>query len=124
MKLFNHLLSTVSLSLLAAMGVSLPTEARADSSHHEVRQIEIVVQGGYTPSRIEVVEGQHVQLRFIRKESSGCTREVVFPALGIKKQLPEGKPVIIHLPDLKAGEYEFKCGMDMIKGKLIVRPRT
>src|SRR6187455_841893 len=103
MKLFNHLLSTVSLSLLAAMGVSLPTEARADSSHHEVREIEIVVQGSYTPSRIEVVEGQHVQLRFIRRESSACTREVAFPTLGITKELPEGKPVIVHLPALEVG---------------------
>lgn len=123
MKQLIRLLSTASLSLLAAAGLSLPAEARADSSHHEVREIEVVVQGGYTPNRIEVVEGQHVQLKFIRKESSACTREVVFPAFGIKKELPEGKPVTIHLPELKAGEYEFKCGMDMIKGKLIVRPR-
>lgn len=121
MKLLNQLL-TASLSLFAA-GLSAPTDARADSAHHEVREIEIVVAGGYTPSRIEVVEGQHVRLKFIRKESSGCTREVVFPALGIKKELPEGTPVIIHLPELKAGEYEFKCGMNMIKGKLIVRQR-
>jgi plastocyanin domain-containing protein len=123
MKHFSHLLSTASLSLLAAAALSLPTEARADSSHHEVREIEIVVHGRYIPSQIEVIEGQRVQLRFLRKESSDCTREVVFPALGIKQELPEGKPIIIHLPELKSGEYEFKCGMDMIKGKLIVRPR-
>jgi plastocyanin domain-containing protein len=125
MKPLSQLLTTLGLSLLAALtaGVSFPPEARADGSHHEVREIEIVVQGSYTPSRIEVVEGQHVQLKFIRKESSACTREVVFPAIGIRKELPEGKPVLIHLPELKAGEYEFKCGMDMIKGKLIVRPR-
>jgi plastocyanin domain-containing protein len=49
--------------------------------------------------------------------------ENVFPALGIRRELPEGKPVTIELPELKAGEYEFKCGMDMIKGKLVVRPR-
>lgn len=121
MKLLNHLL-TASFSFFAA-GLSLPSQARAESAHHDVREIEIVVEGGYTPSRIEVVEGQHVQLKFIRKESSGCTREVVFPALGIRKELPEGTPVIIYLPELKAGEYEFECGMKMIKGKLIVRPR-
>lgn len=123
MKVFSRLLGTASLSLLAAAGLSLPAEARAENSHHEVREIEIVVQGGYTPSRVEVVEGQHVQLRFIRRESSACTREVLFPTLGIRKELPEGKPVVVHLPELKAGEYEFKCAMDMIKGKLLVRPR-
>jgi plastocyanin domain-containing protein len=124
MKVFSRRLGTASLSLLAAVGVSLPAEARADNSRHEIREIEIVVRGGYTPSRVEVVEGQHVQLRFIRMESSACTREVVFPTLGIRKELPERKPMVVHLLELEAGEYEFKCAMDMIKGKLIVRPRA
>ncbi len=100
----------------------MPANARADSSHQEVREIDVIVQGGYKPSRIEVIQGQHVQLRFIRKESGDCSREVVFPALGIRKGLPEDQPVVIHLPALQAGEYEFKCGMNMIKGKLIVQP--
>lgn len=124
MKSFKRILTAAGLFLSAGATVGRPTDARADSSHQHVQEIEVIVQGGYKPNRIEVVQGQHVQLRFLRKESSDCTREVVFPALGIKKELPEGKPVVIHLPLLEPGEYEFKCGMGMIKGKLIVRPKT
>ncbi len=124
MKRMSHWFSAAGLSVLASAGFSLPAEALADSSHHEAREIEIVVQGGYKPNRIEVVEGHDVQLKFVRKESSGCTREVVFPALGIRKELPEDTPVVIHLPGLKSGEYEFTCGMGMLEGKLIVRPRS
>jgi len=123
MKLFKRILTTAGLSLLGAAATTLPTRAQADGSHHEVREIEVIVQGGYKPNRIEVIEGQHVQLKFVRKEAGGCTREVVFPALGIRKELPEEQPVVIHLPQLKAGEYEFKCGMNMIKGKIVVRSR-
>lgn len=123
MKLFKRILTTAGLSLIGAAGATTPTPARADGSHHEVREIEVIVQGGYKPNRIEVIEGQHVQLKFVRKEGGGCTREVVFPTLGIRKELPEGQPVVIHLPALKPGEHEFKCGMNMIKGKIVVRPR-
>jgi plastocyanin domain-containing protein len=123
MSIIGSIFSAAGLIFLVAAGVTLAADARADPSHHEVREIEIVVQGGYKPNRIELAEGEHVALRFIRKESSGCSREVVFPALGIRKELPEGSPVVIHLPALKAGEYEFKCGMDMLRGKIIVRTR-
>lgn len=124
MSIIGSILSAAGLSFLVAAGVSLAADARADSSQHQAREIEIVVQAGYKPNRIELIEGEHVALRFIRKESSGCSREVVFPALGIRKELPEGTPVVIQLPALKPGEYEFKCGMDMLRGKIVVRPRS
>jgi plastocyanin domain-containing protein len=124
MKLLKRILTTAGLSFIGAAAVATPTHAQADGAHHEVREIEVIVQGGYKPNRIEVVEGQHVQLKFVRKEAGGCTREVVFPALGIRKELPEGQPVMIHLPALEPGEYEFKCGMNMIRGKIVVRARS
>jgi plastocyanin domain-containing protein len=86
------------------------------------REIEVVVKGGYRPNRIEVAQGERVSLKFIRKESSGCSRELAFPALGIRKELPEGVPVIIPLSGLEAGEYAFQCGMDMIRGEVTVLP--
>jgi len=124
MSIIGSILSAAGLSFLVAAGVTLAADARADTPHHEAREIEIVVQAGYSPNRIEITDGERVALRFIRKESSGCSREVVFPALGIRKELPQGTPVVIQLPALKAGEYEFKCGMDMLRGKLVVRPRA
>jgi plastocyanin domain-containing protein len=121
--LFQRLLVATSLTLLGGSALALPADARAEGSHQETREIEIVVRRGYDPRRIEVVQGETVRLRFVRQESADCSREVVFPALGIRKELPEGKPVVIQLPELAPGEYEFKCGMDMIRGKLIVRPK-
>jgi plastocyanin domain-containing protein len=123
MNSLRPLLVAVGLALPGAGLLLPPADARADSSHHQVREIEIVVRKGYQPSRIEIVAGEHIQLKFVRRESGDCSSEVVFPALGIRQTLPEGKPVIVHVPDLAPGEYEFKCGMGMISGKLVVRPK-
>lgn len=87
-----------------------------------VREIEVVVEGGYKPKRIEVRQGERVRLRFVRKEHGSCTREVQFPKLGIRRELPTNQPVVIELPALEPGEYEFKCGMNMIKGAVVVTP--
>jgi plastocyanin domain-containing protein len=124
MTLLRRFLAAAGLSFLGGAVLSVPSEARADSAHHRVREVEIVVRRGYQPNRIEVVHGEHVQLKFVRQESSDCSSEVVFKALGIRQALPEGKPVVIRLPDLAPGEYEFHCGMNMISGKLVVRAKS
>lgn len=123
MKFSKHVFTSAALALLGTVVLPWAGPARADGTHRDVQEVEISVQGGYKPDRIEVVEGQEVQLKFVRKEASGCTREVVFPALGIRKELPQNEPVVVQLPTLKVGEYGFECGMKMLKGKIVVRPR-
>jgi plastocyanin domain-containing protein len=109
------------------------TTARATASQNSqsegrevqnVRAVEIIVDGGYRPSAVVVTEGEHLELDFLRKDSSMCTREVVLPALRTRRDLPQNEPVIVYVPPLKPGEYEFHCGMNMVRGKLIVRPRA
>jgi plastocyanin domain-containing protein len=88
------------------------------------QRIEVIVDGGYQPSRVEVTQGERVQLVFLRQESAACSRELVFPSLGIRKVLPQGQAVPIQLPELAPGTYEFECGMGMLEGELTVRPRS
>jgi plastocyanin domain-containing protein len=47
----------------------------------------------------------------------------VFPKLNLRRELLTDKPVVIELPALGPGEYEFKCGMNMVRGKLVVVAR-
>ena len=51
-------------------------------------EIEVKVERGYHPNKIEVSAGEPIRLRFLRRETSGCSREVVFPALGVRQTLP------------------------------------
>ena len=52
------------------------------------QSIRIVVDGGYSPSVVTVEAGRPVRLEFERRESSGCTEEVVVPDFGIRTFLP------------------------------------
>jgi plastocyanin domain-containing protein len=105
---------------LSSPAVQLATAAAQTHDHGAVREIEVVVDGGYKPNRVEIHAGERVRLKFVRKDYSSCTREVVFPSLNIKRELPTNQPVVIELPALAAGEYEFRCGMNMIRGTLVV----
>lgn len=113
------------LALLLATAVPVvPAQSEAQAAAQAVvREIEIVVEGAYKPSRIEVREGERVRLKFVRKDYGACTREVVFPKLDIRRELPTNKPVSIDLPPLAPGEYPFHCGMKMVKGTLVVLPK-
>lgn len=97
-----------------------PLEARAAEQPSGAREIEIVVEGQYSPAQIVVSQGEQVRLKFVRKEWNGCTRELVFPGLGLRRELPTNKPVVVELPPLAPGEYEFRCGMNMIRGVVVV----
>jgi plastocyanin domain-containing protein len=85
--------------------------------------VDVLVQGGYHPSRVVVTQGEPARLVFLRTEWSGCTREVVFPTLGLRKELPVGEKVTIDLGTPEVGEVPFHCGMNMIHGIVVVAPK-
>lgn len=89
-------------------------------STSKMREIEVVVERGYHPGRVAIAPGESVRLKFVRREAGGCSRELVVPALGIRRELPQGTEVAIDLPALAPGEYAFTCGMNMLRGSLVV----
>jgi plastocyanin domain-containing protein len=118
---FTRRLQTFVLALAGLVPVSAPASpALAAEQGASVRVIDVIVEGSYAPSRITVRKGERVQLRFLRKEWNGCTREVLIPALKIRKDLPTNKAVLVDLPTAEAGEYEFRCGMNMVRGTIVV----
>jgi len=75
---------------------------------------------GYEPSSVSFVKGQPVKLAFYRADSENCGDEVVFAKQKIRKKLPVGETVLVEFTPTEAGEIAFACGMDMLRGKLIV----
>ena len=75
---------------------------------------------GFEPASISGKAGQPLKLAFFRKDAENCGGEIVFPAQNIKKTLPVGKTVLVEFTPSAAGEIAFSCGMDMMKGKVIV----
>ena len=86
-----------------------------------LQQIDVIVAGGYDPAAIRIAHGRPARLIFDRRETSSCSEELVFPALGIRRFLPAHQRTAIDVPPTIArGTHEFTCGMGMLRGKLIV----
>lgn len=79
-----------------------------------------ITAGGFEPAEIKLVKGRRARLAFARKDSNNCASEVVFSKLNIRKSLPVGKTTVVEITPTESGELGFSCGMDMLKGKLLV----
>ncbi|MFD0704188.1 HAD-IC family P-type ATPase [Alloscardovia venturai] len=88
------------------------------------QHIDVEVNGGYSPALIQAEAGKPLTIHFDRKETGECTSHVVFSDLGIDATLPGNRTTAVTLPPLKAGDYPFACGMNMIHGMLRVSGET
>lgn len=95
------------------------TAATTDSG---VQEIKITVKGGYDPDLIVVRQGKPVLLNFYRDETASCSEQVVFSDFGIVRDLPAYKTTPIEFTPDEPGEYNFACGMGMLRGKVVVKP--
>jgi plastocyanin domain-containing protein len=97
-------------------------EAVTAAVHASGRQeLDVTVKGGYQPAAIQVKAGQPVRLNFTRREASTCGEEVIFPSFGKRAHLPENQTISLEVVPDKPGEYEFTCGMNMYRGKLVAQ---
>jgi plastocyanin domain-containing protein len=85
-----------------------------------VQRLKVSVKGGYTPDVIVVKRGAPVELDFYRDETNSCTEQVIFGDFGISRMLPAFKTTQIQFTPDRAGTFTFNCGMNMVRGKLIV----
>lgn len=85
-----------------------------------IQEVNVTVRGGYQPASIVAKAGRPLRLNFTRREASMCGEEVVLPEFGKRAHLPEGQPVAIEITPDGPGVYEYTCGMNMYKGKIIV----
>ena len=94
----------------------------ASTTESGVQEIKITVKGGYDPDLIVVKQGKPVLLNFYRDETASCSEQVVFTDFGIVRDLPAFKTNSIEFTPEQPGEYNFACGMGMLRGKLVVNP--
>jgi plastocyanin domain-containing protein len=92
----------------------------ATSTESGVQEIKVTVKGGYSPDVIVVKPGKPVRLDFYRDETASCSEQIIFGDFGIARHLPAFKTTPIEFTPEKSGEFTFTCGMNMMRGKLIV----
>ena len=109
----------------AATGADAPAAAPAASSATDAASIQrariTVNEQGFEPAKVALRAGTLTRLTFIRTTDETCGTEVVLPPLNIKRALPLNEPVVIEFTPASAGEIAFACGMNMLRGAVVVQ---
>lgn len=120
---YTALLIIATALLIAGCAGTKSTDSTADPDVYVAKSgetVKIKVSTSYSPKSVKVKKGEPVKLEFTRLDDKNCGDELDFPKLGIKKELPVGQPVLVELTPNESGDLQFNCGMEMMKGKIIV----
>ena len=130
---FSRIEQPLSLKLLVTLGglgligaegwwfLFSKTKSQRATTSQGIQELEIVVDGGYTPDRIVVNSGQPVRLNFLRKDPSSCLEKVLLPDFHKALDLQLNKTTSVEFTPTQAGEYTFHCGMNMFRGVVKVQ---
>ena len=111
-----------SAPLLTSVSFAKPGPAGKPSAAPHVQTANVTVNdSGFSPSTVSLKAGVPARVTFTRTSKGTCATSVVIPEYKVKKDLPLGKPVAITFTPNKAGTYSFACGMNMVKGSVVVR---
>jgi hypothetical protein len=84
--------------------------------------VTIKVAGDFQPSVINAKAGQPLTLRFDRTAGApSCGDEVVFKSLNQTYKVPDKQITEVKLTPQQTGDLHFTCGMNMMKGKIVVQ---
>jgi len=75
---------------------------------------------GYSPEVIIAKKGVPLKINVTSDSDAGCATEIVFPEFNITRIVPAGKTDIIEIMPLQEGTFNYRCSMDMYRGKLMV----
>ncbi|WP_319420926.1 cupredoxin domain-containing protein [Pleurocapsa sp. FMAR1] len=92
------------------------TKSQKAKAKQGIQEVDILVDGGYTPDRIEVIAGEPVRLNFYRQDPSSCLEQVLLPDFNKALDLSLNQTTSVEIVPEKPGEYTFTCGMNMYRG--------
>lgn len=120
------LLVAVSIALVAANTFSAAAQGtkrdRTARKRSAVQTATVTLgEAGYQPSRLKLRRGVPARLTFVRKIEETCGKEIAIPDYNIRRALPLNEPVTVEFTPTKSGEFNFTCGMGMLRGTVIVR---
>ncbi|PWB49695.1 MAG: hypothetical protein C3F06_14100 [Candidatus Methanoperedenaceae archaeon] len=75
---------------------------------------------GYTPNVIIAKKRIPLKIKINSEEDAGCASEIVFEDFNIRKVVPAGSSGSIEILPAQEGTFNFRCPMDMVRGKLII----
>lgn len=118
-------IAAAALALIAAvnwffLGSKGTAVAAAAAQPGGVIDVTVVIDGGYSPSTIEVPAGSRVRLTMDRREDNPCSDELVIPDFSLRRSLPAFAKTVVEFT-APAGRHEFSCGMGMLHGAIVAK---
>jgi plastocyanin domain-containing protein len=117
----------IAVAAIAAIGLinwyflgKKPAAVVASPASGGAVEVNVRVEGGYTPSVIEVPAGSRVRMAFDRREDNPCSDELVIPDFGIRRALPAFKTTVVEFT-ATPGTHELTCGMGMLHGSIVAK---
>lgn len=104
----------------AAPGAGAPVGSAPSTQTGQAATI-VATEQGFEPATVTLRAGTPARLVFTRTTDKTCGTAVVFPSLGIKRALPLNEPVTIEFTPANGGDVAFACGMNMLKGVVVVQ---
>ena len=93
----------------------------AQASAATVQEHTIDVAGTFTPASVTLKAVQPARLHFRRTDQPTCADEIVIPDLKVRKKIAANQTVTIDIPAQQARTLSFACGMDMMRGTVVVQ---
>jgi len=102
------------------VGAKPPQSSRSDQGRAQSVTVTLSDKG-YQPESFKLRKGVPARITFVRRVEATCGTEIVLAEYNIKRELPLNQPVVVEFTPAKTGEFKFACGMDMLRGKIIVQ---
>jgi len=94
----------------------------AQPRREELQSVTVTLtEKGYQPDSFKLKQSVPARVTFVRKVEATCGTEIVLADYNIKRELPFNQPVTVEFTPSKSGAFKFACGMDMLRGKIIVQ---
>ncbi len=106
---------------LAGCAAGLMVKSDASPAPAGAKVIVTVGHDGFNPNVITVNIGQTLIMEFTRITDDTCATKVVFPELGITKDLVLNNTVEISIPTDRARTLTYQCSMGMFKSSIVVK---
>ena len=79
----------------------------------------------YEPAKIALKAGVPAKITFDQHGTTQCAWDMKSEDLGIPlTDLPEGEMTVVEFTPAETGTYTYTCGMDMLKGTVVVEEGT
>lgn len=98
-----------------------PAQETASPAARAPQEQTVEVAGEFTPASITIPANTPVRLHFRRSDKPTCADEIVLPELNQRKKIAENETVTFELPPQPARTFSFACGMNMMKGTVVVQ---